>query len=68
MNRPAEDPYNPRVLRHPEYVRSYQRYLGQGASADEAARLAYAWTSRTVPRLRTPAATVRSQVSSGALA
>jgi hypothetical protein len=47
MNGPASHAYDPRILLHPEYARSYHHYLGQGAPADEAARLAYAWTERT---------------------
>lgn len=52
MTAPA--PYDPRVLRHPEYARSYHHYLGQGSPPDRAARLAYDWTRRTVPGLAMP--------------
>ncbi len=53
MTAPA--PYDPRVLRHPEYARSYHHYLGQGSPPDRAARLAYDWTRRSVPGLAMPA-------------
>ena len=52
MTAPA--PYDPRVLRHPEYARSYHHYLGQGAPPDQAARLAYDWTRRSIPGLAMP--------------
>jgi hypothetical protein len=52
MTAPA--PYDRRILRHPEYTRSYHHYLSQGAPPDDAARLAYDWTRRTVPGLATP--------------
>lgn len=47
MNGPASHAYDPRILLHPEYARSYHHYVGEGAPPDEAARLAYAWTERT---------------------
>jgi len=49
MTGPASGAHDPRILRHPEYTRSYHFYLGQGAPPDEAARLAYDWTRRSTP-------------------
>jgi|SRR5215207_3767521 len=49
MTGPASGAHDPRILRHPEYTRSYHLYLGQGAPPDEAARLAYDWTRRSIP-------------------
>ncbi len=49
MTRPGQGRYDPRILKHPEYRRSYHHYLRQGARADEAARLAYIWTERAFP-------------------
>lgn len=42
------EPHEPRVLQHPEYNRSYQHYVGQGAPPDEAARRAYEWTKQHI--------------------
>jgi hypothetical protein len=49
MTRPGQGRYDPRILKHPEYHRSYHHYLRQGTRADEAARLAYIWTERAFP-------------------
>lgn len=38
-----------RITTHPEYARSYQHYISQGSTPEEAARLAYDWTSQHVP-------------------
>lgn len=49
MPRPMPGRYDTRILKHPEYHRSYHHYLRLGAQPAEAARLAYAWTERTFP-------------------
>jgi hypothetical protein len=36
--------YDPKILAHPDYQRSYKAYL-QTSPPEEAARLAYAWTA-----------------------
>jgi hypothetical protein len=41
MTGPASGGYDPCVLSHPEYARSYHRYLQQGAPPEDAARRAY---------------------------
>jgi hypothetical protein len=44
MTGPASGAHDPRIINHPEYRRSYDHYLQQGAPPDEAARQAYEWT------------------------
>jgi hypothetical protein len=50
--------HDQRILQHPEYARSYQHYLQQGATPEKAAKQAYDWTAQQFGNAAPPLAAV----------